>query len=206
MITLINLFPQHLNLNGDAANVSVLQKRLEWAGVEVRVVNVTSADELQAAQQNIEAHPTSSFICAGHGSLAAMRDLEKHARGLRAILSVARETGVAGIVVGSSRTWIAATEPTRGARISEFTTVNFVSEDWPSKALGYLNSDIAIAPLEVQNNLIVTLLNGPFFAKNPEWANRICALLGAPVTESAKSIRVDSYVEQIWNLEGDSGK
>ena len=206
MITLINLFPQHLNLNGDAANVRVLQKRLEWAGVEVQVVKVTTADQLRAAQQQLEARPTSSFICAGHGSRAAMRDLEKHAQGLRAILSFARNSGVAGIVIGSSITWLASTEPARGERISEFTTVSFESEFWPSKALGYLNSDIALAPLEVQNNLIVTLLNGPFFAKNPEWANKICALLGEPDTESAKAKRVDSYVQQVWNLEGDLGK
>ena len=206
MITLINLFPDHLNLNGDAANVQVLQKRFEWAGIETLVLNVTSAQELLAANEQVGSQPASSFICAGHGSLAAMRDLEKHEKGLRAILSLAREAGVCGIVVGSSMAWLTQNSPARGPRVSEFTTVTFESAEWPSKALGYVNSDIATVALEMQNRLIVTLLNGPFLAKNPDWANAICALLGAGEPESEKAQQVDGFVREIWKLESEPRK
>ncbi|MEN9955915.1 MAG: hypothetical protein RLY34_722, partial [Actinomycetota bacterium] len=36
MINLVALFPNHLDLNGDQANLKVAKKRLEWLGYEVK--------------------------------------------------------------------------------------------------------------------------------------------------------------------------
>ncbi len=48
MITLVHLYPQELNIYGDTGNVLVLRKRLEWRGIEVRVVPVNAGDALPA--------------------------------------------------------------------------------------------------------------------------------------------------------------
>jgi lipid II isoglutaminyl synthase (glutamine-hydrolysing) len=46
MITLVHLYPRHLNIYGDTGNVLVLRKRLQWRGIDVRVAAVEVGDPL----------------------------------------------------------------------------------------------------------------------------------------------------------------
>ena len=67
MITFYTLFPDRLNLNGDQANIFVLQQRLAWQGIESELVAIESLAVLQG--QDL----TGKFLLIGHGSNAAMR-------------------------------------------------------------------------------------------------------------------------------------
>jgi len=58
IVSLVALFPNHLNLNGDLANIKVLTERLAWRGVTAVVTLVEKGDPL----------PTEAdFILLGHG-------------------------------------------------------------------------------------------------------------------------------------------
>ncbi|NBR61305.1 MAG: hypothetical protein EBT86_06590, partial [Actinobacteria bacterium] len=65
-IKLATVYPEHLNLNGDQANILVLQRRLQLRGVESEVIAVNDNDDLT----NYE------FIFLGHGSLAAWSHID----------------------------------------------------------------------------------------------------------------------------------
>ena len=207
MITLFSLFPSHLNLNGDAGNVTVLEQRLKWVGADVQVVEINSSAELDSARGHIAKHPSKSFVSAGHGSLAAMRDLEKHSSALVKLFDEVKATNVCGIAVGSAAKWTSHSGSANSSRLSEFATVELTIEGWPSQALGYINSESALPPLAISNKLIVTLLNGPFLAKNPEFANAILESLGVFGSEAnQRSEIVDGYVAEIWKLESPTKK
>ena len=66
VIRLAALYPNHLNLNGDFANLAVLQKRLEWYGVEAEVVYVEKPTDLTKFD----------VVLLGHGSRDAWVQLE----------------------------------------------------------------------------------------------------------------------------------
>ncbi len=57
MITLVHLYPREMNIYGDTGNVRVLVKRMQWRGIECRVVPVNVGDSL----------PTDADIVLGGG-------------------------------------------------------------------------------------------------------------------------------------------
>jgi hypothetical protein len=57
MITLVHLYPREMNIYGDTGNVIVLKRRLQWRGMDVRVVPVNIGDPL----------PTDTDIMLGGG-------------------------------------------------------------------------------------------------------------------------------------------
>jgi CobQ-like glutamine amidotransferase family enzyme len=46
MITLVHLYPREMNIYGDTGNVIVLKRRLEWRGLDVRIVPINIGDPL----------------------------------------------------------------------------------------------------------------------------------------------------------------
>jgi len=46
MITLVHLYPRHMNIYGDTGNVIVLRQRLRWRGIDSRVVPIDVGDPL----------------------------------------------------------------------------------------------------------------------------------------------------------------
>lgn len=46
MITLVHLYPREMNIYGDTGNVIVLRRRLQWRGVDARVVPVSVGDPM----------------------------------------------------------------------------------------------------------------------------------------------------------------
>ena len=50
MITILSVFPELLDLNGDAQNALVLAQRARWAGWDARVHNLALGDSLEGAE------------------------------------------------------------------------------------------------------------------------------------------------------------
>ena len=97
--------------------------------------------------------------------------------------------------------WAGVDVSSKRERRSEFVLANVDAEGWPSEALGYVNSDLSLETISVKANLVLTLLHGPFLAKNPIWLNRIIEILGGETTASDSKICAERYVQEIWRLE-----
>lgn len=201
MIKIYRLFPEELNLNGDAANALILAKRLAWYKKVATVVDITKEEELQLASKEILKATDRSVVVAGHGSMAAIKSLAGLSKSLRSFFKMIDENGVCAILVGSSTSWSHQASPAAKERVSEFVTVEFSRPGWPQFALGYVNSDLSIPALQVSNNVVSTLLHGPFLAKNPRWADAIISRLGVDVQPTVETQAVDSLVTEIWKLE-----
>jgi CobQ-like glutamine amidotransferase family enzyme len=206
IIQLVALFPDHLNLNGDLANIRVLQKRLAWRGVTATVSLVDKNGTI----------PTDAdFILLGHGSEAAWVDLAKDLERLRPKLINAFESGVAGLAVASGyeRLFDQNETPTIGLiqakvlrteRTSRFVLATLDGQE----ALGYLNSDAQLEPLMRIKNVIGTLLHGPVLAKNAWLAELIIEAIFErrevslpPVQAIEKADQVAGLISKVWELE-----
>jgi len=201
LINIYRLFPDALNLNGDAANALILAKRLAWYKKEATVVDISNEEELQLASKEILKATDRSVVVAGHGSLAAMKSLAGLSKSLRSFFKLIDQNGVCAILVGSSTSWSHRASAATQDRVSEFVTVEFGLPGWPPYALGYVNSDLRIPALQVSNNVVTTLLHGPFLAKNPQWADAIISRLGVDVQPTVETQAVDNLVTAIWKLE-----
>jgi CobQ-like glutamine amidotransferase family enzyme len=206
IIQLVALFPDHLNLNGDLANIRVLQKRLAWRGVTATVSLVDKNGTI----------PTDAdFILLGHGSEAAWVDLAKDLERLRPKLINAFESGVAGLAVASGYERLFDQNETpsigliqakvlRTERTSRFVLATLDGQE----ALGYLNSDAQLEPLMRIKNVIGTLLHGPVLAKNAWLAELIIEAIFErrevslpPVQAIEKADQVAGLISKVWELE-----
>jgi lipid II isoglutaminyl synthase (glutamine-hydrolysing) len=66
VITLVHLYPREMNIYGDTGNVLVLRKRLEWRGMDVRVVPVSIGDAIP---------DDADIVLGGGGQDAAQGDI-----------------------------------------------------------------------------------------------------------------------------------
>lgn len=206
-VNLVALFPSHLDLNGDQANLKVARKRLEWLGHEVTVIGVEKGQELPD-----NAH----LVFLGHGSIAAWNDLEEPLRNLVPQLRSYVDQGGAFMAVASGYEraiqlgiFDGTTEPTN--RVSKFE----IQELEGQEVLGYLNAATNAPVIQKKGLLLGTQLHGPFFAKNPEFTDRyLTQILNAesepiPVGNFDKDAanenvgRVADIVKAVWELERD---
>ena len=164
-IRLAALYPNHLNLNGDLANLLVLQKRLEWYGLEADVVYVEKTTDLTKFD----------VVLLGHGSRDAWAQLEDIDPEL--IPSVASLVAAGKKVMAVSSGYELLIEALDGLvvkhseRVSEFRS----HED----IVGYVNSEAELEPIRWINDSLFTLFHGPVFAKNPDLADKF---LGSLIT------------------------
>jgi CobQ-like glutamine amidotransferase family enzyme len=75
VLSIASLFPERLNIHGDAENADVLRVRAQWRGVEARVTTVTSAQDASGLR------PDAITIGAGFDAdapevLAGLREIE----------------------------------------------------------------------------------------------------------------------------------
>jgi CobQ-like glutamine amidotransferase family enzyme len=200
------LFAEHLDLNGDQANLKVLAKRASWYGVELEVIDVQKGQNLPAGVD---------LIFVGHGSKAAWRDIaddlgrlnepiRKHLASGGAFMAVASgyEMSVSqGLVAGNN---------SKQARVSKFEVADLDGR----QVLGYVNTESTLPIVQQQAQALLTMLHGPFFAKNPDIADALLRRLVEAkgqtfetvfVTEkagqSADFIKV--MVADAWQLESD---
>jgi CobQ-like glutamine amidotransferase family enzyme len=163
VIRLAALYPNHLNLNGDLANLSVLQKRLDWHGVEAEVVYVKKSTDLTKFD----------VVLLGHGSRDAWAQLEDMNPEL--IPSVAALVLSGTKVMAVSSGYEILSEAIEGVvvkhseRVSEFRNHDGI--------VGYVNSEAELEPIRWIQNSLFTLFHGPVFAKNPDLADKFLGSL-----------------------------
>ena len=171
MIRLLELYPEHLNLNGDRGNLVVLQRRLEWSAIEVQVSSYRPSESLGSEAPD--------FVLLGHGSPAAWRqiyaDLARIAPTLLSWIDgstqmLAVSSGFAalhGLIRGLP------TEVNKVPRISKFEVAEFEN----GQVVGYKNTDLDLPTLERFGNLIGTVLHGPILAKNTQFTSDLIGLM-----------------------------
>lgn len=158
-LVLATLYPGHLNLNGDQANLDIIKKRLGWAGIECELIEIGKGRRIE---KNVD------LIFIGHGSVAAWRDLEAELQDRIPELETLVASGVALMVVASGHDWAIGAgffdhKLSSVPRVSKFEIANLGELE----ILGYLNSATDAPVIEKKGLLLGTQLHGPIFAKNP---------------------------------------
>ena len=167
MIRLLELYPEHLNLNGDRGNLQVLEKRLGWASVEVQSFTHRSGQPLPSTAPD--------FVLLGHGSPAAWRQIYSDLSRIAPMFQEWLDRGTQILAVSSGFAalhGLLAELPDsvqRVARISKFEE----AESAGFVAVGYKNSDLDLPALLVSGNFVGTLLHGPLLAKNESLTDAI---------------------------------
>ena len=199
-VRMVSLFPEHLNLNGDQANLLVASKRLEWFGYESQVIAVGMGEDIPE-----DAH----LIFLGHGSLAAWNylsvDLERLVPQIRN--GIAQGSGFMAIASGyekAIRLGFFGGDLSAKKRVSKFEVVNLGNLE----VLGYLNSTTKAPVIQKDGLSLGSQLHGPLFAKNPELVDSYLAeILAAKEYSVAKKQeknnldQVAEITEAVWSLE-----
>ncbi len=202
MIKIFSVFPDRLNLNGDAANAMVLTKQLDWAGKPHELVILDSVESINLAAAEIAAGSCKAVVIFGHGSKAALQSLASTRSSLFALAKLCREKSAVGIAVGSALKLVSSDELVLVDRLSEFVVADQSDPEWPSRALGYVNTNLAVPPLKVDGWLIETTLHGPMLSKNSLWVSEIFNKLGVDVSLQKEDL-LKAYEAKIWQLEAE---
>ena len=170
VIRLGALYPNHLNLNGDLANLAILDRRLEWFGIQSEVVLIEKPTDLS----NFD------VILLGHGSRDAWAQLVEIEPNLISKLAQIVQAGQKVMAVSSGYELLVEAIDGQvvkhAERVSEFKSFEGI--------VGYINSEAALEPVQWINNSLFTLFHGPVFAKNPELADKF---LGSLIADSANA-------------------
>jgi CobQ-like glutamine amidotransferase family enzyme len=165
MIRLLELYPDHLNLNGDRGNFLVLEKRLSWASLEVQSFTHRPGQPLPATAPQ--------FILLGHGSVAAWKQIYSDLSRIAPTLQQWIEGGTQILAVSTGFAALHGlisqldTNVERVSRVSKFEE----AESQEIRVVGYKNSDLDLPSLIIDGNFIGTLLHGPILAKNESLAD-----------------------------------
>lgn len=167
MIRLLELYPDHLNLNGDHGNLVVLQRRLEWAGIEVEVSSHRSGHSL--------GNQAPDFVLLGHGSPAAWRQIYADLVRIAPTLENWIDSSTQMLAVSSGFAALHGllggmpTRVNKVPRISKFESADFEGD----QVVGYKNTDLDLPTIARFGNLIGTVLHGPLLAKNSQLGGHI---------------------------------
>lgn len=191
MIRLLEMFPEHLNLNGDRGNLLVIQRRLEWAGVDVQAFTHRIGQPLPTTRPD--------FVLIGHGSPAAWRQVYSGLAKVTPSLQGWLEQGTQILAVASGFAALHGILPGLASSVNRIERKScFVSETFEENQLvGYLNSDLDLPNLTIIDNFIATNLHGPLLAKNVWLADRIIAKfsLETEFVETEKFENVQKFAE-----------
>lgn len=196
MIRLLELYPDHLNLNGDRGNLLVLQRRLEWAEIEVTVSSYQAGGSLGGQAPD--------FVLLGHGSPAAWRQIYADLARIAPTLQTWIDGSTQMLAVSSGFAALHGlllelpSEVNKVPRISKFEVAEFADE----QIVGYKNTDLDLPTIERFGNLIGTVLHGPLLAKNPKLSEEILSgILGNGQSENFElSEPLKNYVEDARKL------
>jgi CobQ-like glutamine amidotransferase family enzyme len=152
-------FGSRLNLNGDQANLQVLQTRARAYGFELEVNNFELPEGASGAD----------LIFIGHGSIAAWQSIKEEFLALEGVLE---NHLVLAIGSGAERVAQAlGTETTRGERVSKFVEHQISLAGKTQNVVGYENSETRGIDTRFVGKCLLTLLHGPVLAKNPDLAD-----------------------------------
>ena len=202
---IVALYPDHLDLNGDQANLLVAKTRLAWLGYDVEVVHIQKDSALP-----IEAN----LIFIGHGSLAAWADINDSMTAALPWIENAIDNGAALMAVASGHEWAIKNGLLSGSANSTERVSKFEVADLDGlEVLGYLNSSTDAPIIQKKGLVFGTQLHGPVFAKNPKltdsYLSEIAEATGVlkaldPLKNSELKNNADlvaGIVEQVWELE-----
>ena len=206
-VKLAALYPTHLDLNGDQANLKVAQKRMSWFGYDVEIVSVGKGEAIPSDVV---------LIFLGHGSMAAWSDIEQDLNRLAPEIKNRIENGTAFMAVATGheraiQLGLIQGEIFEQPRVSKFE----IAEIDGLEVLGYLNSATNAPVIQKIDLVLGTQLHGPIFAKNPSLVDSYMAEVFAanvvPVPSESESNRdsslknnadlVAGIVDQVWDLE-----
>ena len=188
MITLYSFAPEKLNLNGDQANLLVLQKRLQWLGVDSRITPIHDVDGLAAIKP-----VAGEFLLVGHGSKAAMASIPNHDQ-IRAEVIRLAESGMPGLAVGSGYELL---QPifSRIERRSEY--ANLGEQAGLPELFGYVNTDTDMPEVDrLAGDFVLSFVHGPVLAKTPQLADWFIERLGVKVASNANSTKADAFAAE----------
>ncbi|HEY2272678.1 MAG TPA: glutamine amidotransferase [Jatrophihabitantaceae bacterium] len=200
MITLVHLYPREMNIYGDTGNVIVLKRRLQWRGMDVRVVPVNIGDPL----------PTGTDIMLGGGGQdAAQGDIGADFASRGTELRAMAHDGVVMLTIcgtyqmlghefitqeGRSIKGVGVLDVVTHGQHERLIGNNFVDTADAGRLVGYENHSgmtelgPAVRPLgttqagrgnngkdrtegAVRDNVIGTYLHGPVLAKSAQFAD-----------------------------------
>jgi CobQ-like glutamine amidotransferase family enzyme len=200
VITLVHLYPREMNIYGDTGNVRVLAKRMQWRGIQARIVPVNVGDPL----------PTDAdIVLGGGGQDAAQGELSDDFLGKGPALRAMAADGVVMLAICGSYQLLGHEFLTQdgirlpGVGVLDVTTQgsrtrlignNSVETASAGRLVGYENHSgltrlgTAAQPLgttavgrgnngedrtegAVSGNVIGTYLHGPVLAKSPRFAD-----------------------------------
>lgn len=196
MIRLLEMYPEHLNLNGDRGNLLILQRRLEWASIPVQYFTHRAGQPLPTTRPD--------FVLLGHGSPAAWRQIYADLARCASTLEDWLAPGTQMLAVSSGFAalhGLFSALPVSVDRIER--TSKFVAEQYETHELvGYLNSDLQLPNLRIESNLIGSNLHGPLLAKNVWLADAIIAKFAIEhgSVNEAQFERVRNYAEAASKL------
>lgn len=186
MISLLQLYPDHLDLNGDAGNLVVLEKRSQWGGLSC------SRSQLRPGNRPVS---RPDVLLIGHGSTAAWRQVYAEFTRLVPTIEEWMKEGTQVIAVSSG--FAALHGLLEGLPISverEQRQSHFVSEEFEGHhVFGYRNTDLKLANISRHGSLIGTMLHGPLLAKNSWLADEIIEKVRHG--ENRKSLEVEMLDE-----------
>jgi CobQ-like glutamine amidotransferase family enzyme len=200
LITLLSIFPEHLNLNGDQGNTVVLEAQLRWRGIEVQTV---------AAAKLADFDVKPDFILVGHGSAAAWDEIRSSFQQMVPRIAELVAEGIPLLAVSTGFQSLTSLFPDVdqlefGERVSKFAVATIENEE----ILGYVNTDTNLPMFAESGPAFGTTLHGPVLAKNPELLQRLLTLIGAKASIEIPMIQVNEkadlladLVAQVWKLE-----
>lgn len=206
MFNILVLFPEHLNLNGDAANAGILARRMNWYGLDSAIEFHSLGDPIPSVVPD--------FVLIGHGSEAAWLAIDEDFARLWPTLKSWIDAGVPGLAVNSGQELLHSLQYSvfdgvleSADRVSKFEVADASSITPESRVLGYRNTIFETPAIEIAKNFVGTALHGPVLAKNAWLADWfISKITGARTLEATQVAKTDldrvAELERcIWQLE-----
>ncbi|MBC7442927.1 MAG: cobyric acid synthase [Ramlibacter sp.] len=228
-LTIVSLLPEILGTNGDAANARVLAQRSRWAGIDARVVDVRSVDDLPGRVDAVVIGSGSdSDLVGARDILATMTDHLRRwtTEGVPVLavgtgwellswgIELADGPVIEGLGIVAGRALPMATRATDDILVAtkygrlvgfENHARSYVGAE--ASPLGRVESGTGNGGgLEglVMGNLVGTHLHGPVLARNPSLADHLLrsalSRLGLDYAPGARTTAVDQIARAARNL------
>jgi lipid II isoglutaminyl synthase (glutamine-hydrolysing) len=203
LIKILQLFPDHLDLNGDGGNVQVLLKRAMWGGL---------AAELLALHPGENPSERPDVVVIGHGSSAAWKQVYGEFARLVPVLAdwLNRGTQVIAVSTGFAALHGLASDLPKSVSKTERRSIFVVEEFEGEEVFGYLNSDLDLPNIIRHGNLIGTMLHGPILAKNTWLADQIIEKVRGSSAQTnlnaAKLDQIESLAKAARELSAEQAK
>lgn len=194
MIRLLELYPEHLNLNGDRGNLVVLKRRLEWAGVEVQLMTHRGGDPLPNQAPDV--------VLLGHGSPAAWRQIYSDLARIAPTLQTWIDSSTQMLAVSSGFAALHGLLQDLPNKVSKVDRVSKfeVAEFGDTLVVGYKNTDLDLPTIQRFGNLVGTVLHGPVLAKNIQLADEMLAQLRTDREGFGISKELERFVDDARKL------